>query len=99
MDSVGKLVPRQKVIGKKRVQKKMIEKMIESSKYQLGYDEKCYISHSNMESDALELASKIEATFKHLKGKVLINSIGTTVGSHTGPGTIALFYWGNKRVD
>ena len=25
--------------------------------------------------------------------------IGTTIGSHTGPGTVALFFWGNKRVD
>ena len=34
-----------------------------------------------------------------LNGKVLITSIGTTIGSHTGPGTVALFFWGKKRVD
>lgn len=34
-----------------------------------------------------------------MKGKVLINDIGTTIGSHTGPGTVALYFWGKKRVD
>ena len=28
-----------------------------------------------------------------------INYIGTTIGSHTGPGTVALFFWGDDRVD
>jgi fatty acid-binding protein DegV len=30
---------------------------------------------------------------------VQIYNIGTTIGSHTGPGTVALFYWGDERVD
>ena len=33
------------------------------------------------------------------KRVLLINSIGTTIGSHTGPGTVALFFWGDERVD
>ena len=41
----------------------------------------------------------IEAKFPKLNGKVLINNIGTTIGSHTGPGTVALFFWGDERVD
>ncbi|MEG1016993.1 MAG: DegV family protein, partial [Oscillospiraceae bacterium] len=35
--------------------------------------------------------------FKKLDGKVLINSVGTVIGSHTGPGTVALFFFGDKR--
>ena len=49
--------------------------------------------------DARYVADKVEAAFPHLNGKVLINSIGTTIGSHTGPGTVALFFWGDERVD
>ena len=45
------------------------------------------------------LAKLIEENFHNLDGKVMINDIGTTIGSHTGPGTTALFFWGNKRVD
>ena len=38
---------------------------------------------------------KIEESF----GKIEINDIGTTIGSHTGPGTVALFFWGKERID
>ena len=45
------------------------------------------------------MAKLVEKRFKKLNGRVEINSIGTTIGSHTGPGTVALFFWGDKRVD
>ena len=38
-----------------------------------------------------------ESRFPKLNGKVEINNIGTTIGSHTGPGTVALFFWGSER--
>jgi fatty acid-binding protein DegV len=41
----------------------------------------------------------VEEAFPHLNGKVLINSVGTVIGSHTGPGTLALFFLGSKRMD
>lgn len=97
VDSKGSLVPLQKVIGRKRVQKRIVENMIINATNGFGYDEKCYITHSNIIDDANAVKDMIESTFSHLDGKVLINSIGTTVGSHTGPGTLALFFWGNKR--
>jgi fatty acid-binding protein DegV len=60
---------------------------------------KCYISNSNCPDDARALADLVEATFPKLAGPVEIYSIGTTIGSHTGPGTVALFFWGAERVD
>ena len=48
---------------------------------------------------AKAVADLIEAKFLKFNGKVEINHIGTTIGSHTGPGTVALFFWGKKRVD
>ena len=45
------------------------------------------------------VADLIESKFPKLNGKVLINSIGTTIGSHTGPGTVALFFWGKERTE
>ena len=41
----------------------------------------------------------LEARFPKLNGKVLINNVGNLIGSHTGPGTVALFFWGSERVD
>ena len=47
--------------------------------------------------DAQAVAALVEKRFPKLDGKVEINSIGTTIGSHTGPGTVALFFWGKER--
>ena len=44
------------------------------------------------------MADLIEERFPKLDGKVLINSVGTLIGSHTGPGTVALFFWGKERT-
>ena len=47
--------------------------------------------------DAQAVAALVKKNCPDMNGEVLINSIGTTIGSHTGPGTVALFYWGSKR--
>ena len=44
-------------------------------------------------------ADLVEERFPKLNGKVIINNIGTTIGAHTGPGTVALFFWGSERID
>ena len=49
--------------------------------------------------DARAVADLVEEKFPKLNGKVVINSIGNLIGSHTGPGTVALFFWGDERVD
>jgi fatty acid-binding protein DegV len=41
----------------------------------------------------------IEEKFPNINGRVLINSIGTTIGSHTGPGTVAVFFMGKERIN
>ncbi|MBR6549308.1 MAG: DegV family protein [Clostridia bacterium] len=97
MDHEGKLIPRFKIRGKKQVIHAIVEKMIECAKDGKHYDGKCYISHSACYEDARAVADLIENAFPGLKDQVNIYSIGTTIGSHTGPGTVALFFWGNER--
>ncbi len=99
MDNIGKLIPREKIRGKANVIKQIVKKMEENAQGGLDYDGKCYISHSACYEDARAVADMIEAEFPHLNGKVLINSIGTTIGSHTGPGTVALFFFGKERCE
>lgn len=41
----------------------------------------------------------MEERFPRLQGRVEIFPIGTTIGSHTGPGTVSLFFWGSPRTD
>lgn len=57
------------------------------------------MSHSACREDAEAVAALIEEQVPQLKGKIEINDIGTLIGSHTGPGTVALFFMGDKRVD
>ena len=95
----GKLIPRQKVRTKKKAIAEIVDRMEQNAENGLDYDGKCYISNSACEEDAKAVAELVEARFPKLNGKVEINSIGTTIGSHTGPGTVALFFWGKERAD
>jgi DegV family protein with EDD domain len=97
MDEDGHLAPREKIRTIKKVEKAIVEKMVEFADKGLDYDGKVYISMSNCMDYAKPVAEMVEEKFPHMNGKVVINSIGTTIGSHTGPGTVALFFWGKKR--
>ncbi|MGX8692350.1 MAG: DegV family protein [Clostridia bacterium] len=99
MDNLGRLIPRFKVRTKKRVIRQIVDKMQEFADKGLDYDGKCFISQSACLDDARAVADLIEARFPKLNGRVEINYVGTTIGSHTGPGTVALFFWGAERVD
>lgn len=99
MDNLGRLIPRYKIRTKKKVIKTIVDKMEEHAQDGLNYSGKCYISQSACYEDAKEVAKLVEKRFPKLNGKVEINDIGTTIGSHTGPGTVALFFGGDERVD
>ena len=97
IDAQGKLIPRHKIRGKKKVIYTIAQKMFEFADKGINYSDKCYISHSDCIEDAKEVAGLIQEKCPNLKEPVLINNIGTTIGSHTGPGTVALFFWGSQR--
>lgn len=93
----GKLIIRKKVTGKKKAIKEMFEQMTAQAEGGAGYDGKCFISHSDVIADARELADLIHAGFPKLNGSVEIDNIGTVIGSHTGPGTVALFFFSSTK--
>lgn len=99
MDDQGRLIPRFKIRTKKKVIRAIVDKMEEYANDGRDYSGKCYISQSGCYEDARAVADLVEARFPHLNGKVEINYVGTTIGSHTGPGTVALFFWGRKRTE
>lgn len=97
VNNEGKLIPRQKCRGKVKAIDEIVSKMVEHAEGGREYSGKCFISHSACEADARAVADRVEATFPNLDGKVMINSIGTVIGAHTGPGTVALFFFGDER--
>lgn len=99
MDNFGKLIPRKKYRGKNKTIQKMVEQMKDHAKGGKNYSGKVFISHSDSLEDAQTVAKMIEEEFPNLDGPVKINNIGTVIGSHTGPGTVATFFWGDERID
>ena len=99
MDDQGRLIPRSKIRGKKAVIKEIVARMEQFADGGTNYNGKCYISNSACYEDARAVADLVEQKFPKLNGKVEINHVGTTIGSHTGPGTVALFFWGSERKE
>ena len=99
MDRLGRLVPRKKIRTKQNVIREIVQCMEENAQNGTDYDGKCFISMSACREDAEEVARLVEARFPKLNGRVLINNIGGLIGAHTGPGTVALFFWGGERAD
>ena len=95
----GRLIPRSKIRTKKRVIVEIVNRMKEFAHGREKYNGKVFMSHSDCLEDATAVADLVRENFADIDGDVLINSIGTVIGSHAGPGTVALFFWGDKRVD
>ncbi len=84
----GKLVPIEKLRGRKKLNKRILELMEERG--ERLHEQTIAISHGDDEAYALEMKAMIEETF-HPKN-VEIYMIGSAIGSHTGPGTLAIFF-------
>ncbi len=99
MDYAGRLIPRFKIRGTQKALKELVNQMEEAAVNNGDYEGKCFLSHSNCEEFARTVAEDIEKRFPLLNGKVGIYNIGTTIGCHTGPGTVAVFFWGKPRTN
>ena len=94
----GGLRVKEKVRSKNRVKARMVDRMEQLADGGLSYDGPVYMSQSECLEDACDVARMIEERFDHIQGgKVEVFSIGATIGVHAGPGTVALFFWGNPE--
>ena len=93
VDDGGHLSP----VGKSRGRKKSLMELVKSMERQKGdYDnEIVFISHGDCVEDANFVAEEIKKRFGI--ENFLINHVGSVIGSHAGPGTVALFYMGEYR--
>ncbi len=89
----GKLIPIEKIRGRKKVMKRILEIMEERGDNL--ENQLIGISHG----DDLEAALKVKEMIKNEFGskKFIVNSIGSAIGAHSGPGTLAIFFL-NKLV-
>lgn len=92
VDNFGKLAVSGKVFGRKMAIRKLFDTM--KKNYDKNFKE-IIISHANCEEDARTLAKMIKEEFG---GEAKILPLSFVIGCHSGPGTLALFYIGDKRV-
>ncbi|WP_318615745.1 DegV family protein [Sporosarcina sp. YIM B06819] len=84
----GKLVPIEKHRGRKKVLRRMTELMAERGDHLA--EQTIAISHADDENIALELQGLVDELFR--PKKIEVHMIGSTIGAHTGPGTVAIFF-------
>ena len=99
VDFEGHLIPREKVRTKKKVIRRTVDKMVQYAENGTDYNGRVFISDSLCEEDAKAVAELIEKKFPKVPTPIPIFPIGATIGSHSGPGTVALFFWGEERKD
>lgn len=97
MDAAGHLIPTEKVRTKKKAALRIAQKMAELACGGADYDGRVFMCESACPEDAEELRELVRERFPKVKGDIPIHSIGTVIGCHSGPGTLALFFWGKKR--
>ena len=93
VDDAGKLIP----LGKVRGRKQSLIGLVNMMEERIGsyHNEVFFISHGDCLEDAKFVAAEVQKRFgiqKHL-----IHFVGPTIGAHSGPGTVALFFLGEKR--
>lgn len=91
----GKLVPLLNVRGRKKSLQTLVENM--ESRYN-GFEDMndtIFISHGDCIEDAEYVATLVKEKFG--EKEILINYVGPTIGAHSGPGTVALFFMGSPR--
>lgn len=99
MNSQGLLIPRDKIRTKRKVIREIVDRMAAHADNADHYSGKCFVCHSDSPEEAQAVASAVECRFPDLNGKVQIFNVGVIIGAHTGPGTVALFFWGDRRTD
>lgn len=98
LDDKGRIIAYDKVRGKKNAVARTVETMKRHAENGENYSGKAFICHSNCLADAKATKAAVEAAFPHLNGEVRICDIGTIVASHSGPGTVAVFFFGDDRA-
>ena len=97
MDHPGHLAIHSRVRTKKRALRALVDQMAELADGGESYSGRCYISHSDCEEDALQVKKRVEERFGNIDGEIEVYMIGMTIGCHSGPGTVAVYFFGKER--
>ena len=98
LDDRGAIIAYDKIRGKKNAIARTVDTMAAHAKDGENYAEKCFVCHSNCPDIAEATKDAVAARFPHIRGDIRICDIGTIIASHSGPGTVAVFFVGDERT-
>ncbi len=93
VDDEGHLIPVSKVRGRRQSLDALVQKMAETAI--CPQEQTVFISHGDCLDDAEYVAQQVRERFG--VKKIEINYVGPVIGAHSGPGTVALFFFGTQR--
>ncbi len=93
VDDEGRLVPWAKARGRRKALDMLCDLMVQQ--YAGAINDTVAISHANCAEDAASLERHIRERLQ--VGEVIVSQIGPVIGSHAGPETLALFFFGDSR--
>ena len=94
VDNEGHLIPVSKVRGRKKSLQALVQEMQKTCTNIDQYE--VFIGHGDCEEDAQAVAQMVRDIFPTVK-PITIDYIGPVIGAHSGPGTVALFFFGTHR--
>lgn len=95
VDNEGRLIPLKNVRGRKKALNALVDTMEASVGSYRDKNDIIFISHGDCIEDAKYVADRVKEKFGI--SQFLINPVSPTIGAHSGPGTVALFHFGDNR--
>lgn len=93
----GSLVVKDKIRTKKKAMKALINIIKNDLIEDFDIRNEIYVIHTHAYEDALELQKMLSKKLGDYQGEIKIAEIGTTIGSHLGPGSVGLAFWSKTR--
>ena len=98
LDYQGRIYAYDKVRGKRKAIQTTVDIMEQHAVGGRDYADKCFLCHSNCPEIAEMARAAVAERFPHIKGDIRVCDIGTIIAGHCGPGTVAVFFYGDVRA-
>lgn len=98
LNAAGSIIAYSKVRGKQSAIKTTVDTMEKYAQDGVNYSGKCWICHSQCLPEALKTKQAVLERFPNIKD-IRICDIGTIIAAHCGPGTVAVFFFGDEREE
>ncbi|MBR4235310.1 MAG: DegV family protein [Clostridia bacterium] len=98
LDDAGRIIAYDKVRGKKNAIQTTLDTMEAHVRNGREYSGKCFICNSDCPDIAEQTRAAVRQRFPKIQGEIRMCDIGTIIASHSGPGTVAVFFLGDERL-